>query len=115
MCDPDDAINYPIEFLNSFEISGLPPYKLLLKTGVSVMLLRNLQPPILCNGTRLCIKTLNKNVLEATVLTRNGKGINVYIPIIPIRPTDLPFKIERLQFPLKLVFAFTINKSQGSH
>jgi len=56
---------------------------------------------------------LNKNVLEATVLTGNGKGINIYIPRIPIRPTDLPFKFERLKFPLKLAFAFTINKSQG--
>ena len=113
MCDPDNAINYPMEFLNSFEISGLPPHKLILKTGVPVMLLRNLQPPILCNGTRLFIKTLNQNVLEATVLTGYGKGTNVYIPRIPIRPTDLPFKFERLQFPLKLAFTFTINKSQG--
>jgi len=91
----------------------LPPHELILKTGVPVMLLRNLQPPILCYGTRLCIKTLNKNVLEATVLTGNGKGINVYIPKIPIRLTDLPLKFERLQFPLKLAFAFTINKLQG--
>lgn len=64
MCDPYDAINYPMEFLNSFEISDFPPYKLILKTGISIMLLRNLQPPILCNGTRLCIKTLNKIYLK---------------------------------------------------
>lgn len=53
------------------------------------------------------------NVLEATVLTGYGKGTNVYIPRIPIWPMNLPFKFERLQFPLKLEFAFTINKSQG--
>ena len=40
-------------FLNSIETSGLPPHKLNIKNGVSVMVLRSLNPPRLINGTRL--------------------------------------------------------------
>ncbi|CAK1599108.1 unnamed protein product [Parnassius mnemosyne] len=43
---------------------------------------------------------------------RVGKGENFIIPRIPIIPTDLPFQFKRLQFPIKLSFAMTINKAQ---
>jgi hypothetical protein len=42
-------------------------------------------------------------------------GKDVFIPRIPIIPSDLdlPFKFCRLQFPVRPAFAITINKSQG--
>lgn len=83
-CDPDEVINYPMEFLHFFKIKCWPPYKLILKTGVPDMLLRNLQLLTLCNGRRLCIKTLNKNIPEVTVLTGNGKLDNLFFIIILI-------------------------------
>ncbi|XP_076885825.1 uncharacterized protein LOC143535472 [Bidens hawaiensis] len=49
-----DAALYSPELLNGLRISGLPNHKLILKVGVPVMLLRNLnQKEGLCNGTRL--------------------------------------------------------------
>lgn len=111
--DSEEAVHFPTEFLNSLNPSGLPPHKMELKVGCPVILLRNLNPPKLCNGTRLLVKSLKKFIIECTILTGCGTGEDVLIPRIPLIPSDLPFQFKRLQFPVKISFAMTINKSQG--
>ncbi|GFT89088.1 ATP-dependent DNA helicase [Trichonephila clavipes] len=102
-----------VKFLNSLDLSGVPSHKLELKVGVPVLLMRNLDAPRLCNGTRLRITELGRHIVKATILTGEAKGDNVLIPRIPIIPNNLPFNFKRLQFPLKVAFSMTINKSQG--
>lgn len=53
----DDVVSYPTEFLNSLELPGLPPHNLQLKVGSVVIMLRNINQPPLCNGTRLAVKS----------------------------------------------------------
>ncbi|AEE09607.1 putative DNA helicase [Cotesia vestalis bracovirus] len=109
----DEATNYPIEFLNSLDVPGLPPHNLRLKVGSVVIMLRNINQPKLCNGTRLVVRKLMNNVIYATIMIGKFKGEQVLIPRIPMIPTDMPFEFKRLQFPIRLAFAMTINKSQG--
>ncbi|GBN52327.1 hypothetical protein AVEN_161645-1 [Araneus ventricosus] len=101
-CDINEAINYPTEFLNTLEPSGVPSHILELKIGAPIMLLRILHPPSLCNGTRLCIEKLMPNIIEAIILTGHAADENVFIPRIPIIPSDFPFQFKRLQFLVHL-------------
>ncbi|CAN6548323.1 unnamed protein product [Malus baccata var. baccata] len=114
----DDERNlYQPEFLNSISLGGLPPHKLTLKRGAPIMLLRNIDPKLgLCNGTRLLCRGSYRNLIDAEILTGQFAGSRVFLPRILLKSTDtvgLPFELTRKQFPVKLSFSITINKSQG--
>lgn len=117
--DEDDHVQgewFTSEFLNDIKCSGIPHHRLSLKVGVPIMLLRNIdQASGLCNGTRLQVCDLGKNIITAIVITGKNIGEKILIPRMDLVPSDsgLPFKFQRRQFPISLCFAMTINKSQG--
>jgi ATP-dependent DNA helicase PIF1 len=84
--------------------------------GVPILLLCNFnQSKGLCNGTRLIIKRLGQRVIEAKISIGNNVGKRVFIPRIIMSPsgTDWPFVLRCRQFPIRMAFTMTINKSQG--
>ncbi|GBM58783.1 hypothetical protein AVEN_179332-1 [Araneus ventricosus] len=111
--DPQDQLTFPGEFLNSLTPTGLPPYELKFKIGCIIMLFRNLAPSKgLCNGTRLIITKLLQNVIQAKSIDDTETFLIPRIPLI-LSQTNMPFKFKHMQFPIRLAFSMTINKSQG--
>ena len=107
---------FPVEYLNTITASGLPPHKLAIKVGAPVILLRNLnQKRGLCNGTRLVVKQVLDRLLKVAVMNGTHSGTETWIPRIDHVTAEnfLPFTMNRRQFPIKLAFAMSINKSQG--
>ena len=52
-----DSTKYPIEVLNKINFPGVPPHKLVLKKGAPIILMRNIDPPMMVNGTRMVISS----------------------------------------------------------
>ncbi|KXN86536.1 hypothetical protein AN958_09946 [Leucoagaricus sp. SymC.cos] len=109
---------YPMEYLNSLNVSGLPLAKLVLKVGCPIMLLRNLDPSEgLCNRTQMRLLGIHSRVLHCKIISGDARFANkeVMIPRIQLSPSaeTLSIPLKHCQFPVHLVFAMTIKKSQG--
>ena len=80
------------------------------------MLLHNLDSANgLCNGTRSVVVNMSQHVIEIQITAGDFKGNTAFVPRVVLNSsdTDFPFKLRCCQFPLRLAFAMTINKSQG--
>jgi ATP-dependent DNA helicase PIF1 len=80
------------------------------------MLLRNLNQNLgLCNVTRIMITQLGDGIIEGIIITGTHTGQKTYIPRINLttKGNKWPFTLCRRQFPMKLCYSMTINKSQG--
>ena len=114
-CDNVEEKNsYPSEFLRSPTPSGMPPHSISLKEGCIIVLIHNLSlRQDICNGSELEVTLLHNNCVQAKRLCGANVGNHVLIPRIKLTPSDahLPFTMKRTQFPLRLAYSMTINKS----
>ncbi|XP_065639434.1 ATP-dependent DNA helicase pif1-like [Hydra vulgaris] len=107
--------NFHVEFLNSLTPS-MPVHCLKLKIGAVIMLLRNsILKAGLCNGTRIMVRALQNNYIDGQVLIGVSDGKTVFVPRVYLTQSDsnLSFTLKHRQFPVRLAYSMTINKSQG--
>jgi len=115
----ENACNFPVEFLNTLNISAFPAHRLEIKVGCPIVLLRNIcSAQGLCNGTRLIVTNLSRRLITARILNGSQKKKVVFIPRITLihesgNNSRLPFDLKRHQFPVRVAFSMTINKAQG--
>ena len=106
---------YPVEFLNSLNVSGLPLACPTLKPKCHLMLIHNIDPGnSLCNGTCMVLLEVRTMVLRCRILGGGHAGNVVFIPRMSCDSSEaLPIQLCCCQFPVHLAFVMTINKAQG--
>ncbi|KAG0723684.1 hypothetical protein GWK47_042198 [Chionoecetes opilio] len=80
------------------------------------MVLRNICPPSIVNGTICVVCDISANVLQLQVFTGPNRGDDFYLPHVPIitqAVSGTGFRMRCLQFHIRVAFAMTINKCQG--
>lgn len=63
----------------------------------------------------MIIRKLSKRLIEAEFAQGSRKGERFFIPRVTLSPSEdlYPFTLRRRQFPIRVAFCMTINKSQG--
>jgi ATP-dependent DNA helicase PIF1 len=112
--NPDE---YPPEYVQSLNIHGVPPSQLTLQPNARYMIVRNANPPAICNGILAQLVGCSRYICKMKLLTGPGKNQMVYLPRVSSRVTSessgLPFAFTRRQFPIIPAYCVTVHKSQG--
>lgn len=97
--------------------TGMPPHVLELKERAIVTLIKNLDVKSgLVNGCRLRVLKVSRDRLHCKILSDfpNIREKTVSLPRVRfLKEISHALVMQRIQFPVRLAFACTINKSQG--
>ena len=107
---------YPVEVLNILNPCGMPPHKLVLKEGAPVVFIRNMsRSDGIMNGTHAIVTKCCLHRVQVHLTSGPKAGQDVAVPCINLHAPDnglLHINFTRRQFPLRIAFCMTINKSQ---
>ena len=119
LCDVDDPYGYLARclsetVLNSFNANGVPKPVLQLKVDDICIVTHALKASDLATNTRVKILSISSRVIRARTLDENPR--NVIIPRINFKfKLDFgeSYQMMRCQFPIRLAYCMTYNKSQS--
>jgi hypothetical protein len=108
---------YPSEYVASLQIQGCPPAVLPLKLNARYMIMRNLNPPDVCNGITAKLIRFTKFNCSLQLLSGCGAGSIICLPRcifdVASDASGLPFNFKRRQFPMTPAYCLSVHKSQG--
>jgi hypothetical protein len=103
------------QLLNKFRKNGVPHHELILKVGDICLVTRAINGLGLANNSRVRVINVRPHSVEVVTMGEN-EGRLVRIPRIIFKfrmPYGKSYQLTRKQFPLRLAYAMTYNKSQS--
>ena len=116
-----DARSFSVKYFNKLNPTGIHSHCIILKSGVPLMMLRNIDP---CSGLMNGIRTTfffvsaNGRVMYCRINDENFQTqVTVAIPWISLMPIENEYIFDRSQdlFPVTVGFTTTISKAQSSN
>ncbi len=103
------------EVLNKFWKNGVPNHELILKMGDICLVTRAINGLGLANNSRVRVTNVRMHSVKVVTIGDN-EGPRIRIPPITFKfrmPYGKSYQLMRRQFPLRLAYAMTHNKSQS--
>ncbi len=101
--------------LNRFRKNGIPNHELILKIGDVCLVTRALKGLEIANNSRVLIVAIGEHTITVRTMGENTER-TIKIPRITFKfrlPYGKSYQLTRKQFPLRLAYAMTYNKSQS--
>jgi hypothetical protein len=100
--------------LDGYNKNGIPPHSLLLKVNDVCLLLNPMMSDGVASNTRVTILKITSTIIWAKTIESTSRTIMIPRHRFKFRLTyGQSFQLMRVQFPLRLAYAMTYNKSQS--
>ena len=103
------------DILNTYNKIGVPPHELVIKVNDICLVTRALMADNLASNTRVQVTKITANFITVLTLTEKTRRV-VLLPRIRFRfrmEYGQSYAMMRTQFPLRLAYAMSYNKSQS--